>query len=331
MLKKAYIIFLLFLTGCFSDAPRDNPLDSQNGTSITGRIVTSVDGSGIAGAQLTIQPLGLGTVSDRDGFFAILNVPDGSYTLTCNSTGYAELQQNIDAVEGVSITIKMNALPVLSTASLKTRHISRFFPAEDEFYIDLELEGVDPEQPDSSLTAWYEIPSFSFADTLRSTALAKDRFSSRLDANDIGIRSIRSLIGKPFNFFLRDPDGNITTSEDNFIQRIIDLTPVPIQPIADEVVGIPFMLEWELVTQLVDFTYKVEIYEIQIDTTLLLVELDGFRPGTTGYTYSQPNDPDLPEEKPLFWVLYVIDEFGNSSRSKPAAFSIIPNQSVDKK
>ncbi|MEL6824348.1 MAG: carboxypeptidase-like regulatory domain-containing protein, partial [Calditrichota bacterium] len=293
LLKKAYIIFLLFLTGCFSDAPRDNPLDSQNGSSITGQVVTSVGGSGIAGAQLTIQPLGLGAVSDADGFFAILNVSEGSYSLTSKSTGYAELEQNINAIEGVSITIAMNALPVLSTASLKTRHISRFFPAEDEFYIDLELEGIDPEQPDSSLTGWYEIPSFAFVDTLRSNMLSKDRFTSRLDATDIGIRSIRSLIGKPFNFFLRDPDGNVTTSEDKFIQRIIDLTPVPIQPIADDVVGMPFMLEWELVTQLVDFTYKVEIYQIQIDTTLLLVELDGFRPGTTGYTYSLPNDPDV--------------------------------------
>jgi len=329
--KKVYIIFLFFLSGCFSDAPRDNPLDSQSGSSIIGQVISSVGGSGIAGAQLTIQPLGLGAVSDEDGFFAILNVPDGSYTITCSSAGFAEAQQPIETASGISITIELNALPVLSAASLKTRHISRFFPAEDEFYIDVELEGIDPEQPDSSLTAWYEIPSFSFVDTLRSTALSKDRFSSRLDAADIGIRSIRSLIGKPFNFFLRDPDGNVTNSEDKFIQRIIDLTPVPIQPIADDIVGVPFMLEWELVTQLVDFTYKVEIYEIQIDTTLLLVELDGFRPGTTGYTYSQPNDPELPEEKPLFWVLYVIDEFGNSSRSKPAAFSIIQNQSVHKR
>jgi len=313
------------MAGCFSDAPRENPFDSKDGFSITGQVLTSIGKNPISGALLSLTPSSAGTITDNNGFFAIQNIQPGSYTISCEAEGFAPAEKTVDLTNGISVEFELNALPQLASASLLTRHVSRFFPAEDEFYIDVELQGIDPDQTGGQLTGWYELQSFAFADTLSEDSLQSNLFLGRLEATDIGISSIRRLIGKPFTFFIEDSEGSVATSEDKFISRIIDTTPVTSRPIADDVVAIPFVMEWELVTQLVDFTYKIEIYEIQIDTTLLLVEIDGFRPGTTRYTYSTPIDPQLPEEKPLFWVLYIVDEFGNSSRSKPAAFSILQN------
>ena len=49
--------------------------------SITGRITAKDDGSGLAGATVTIQGLARGTTANADGTYRISNVPDGAYSI----------------------------------------------------------------------------------------------------------------------------------------------------------------------------------------------------------------------------------------------------------
>jgi outer membrane receptor protein involved in Fe transport len=56
---------------------------------IAGRIIDSQNEEPIIGANVFLEKLQLGAASDIDGFYFILNVPPGEYTVVCTMIGYA--------------------------------------------------------------------------------------------------------------------------------------------------------------------------------------------------------------------------------------------------
>lgn len=59
---------------------------------IAGRIVSASTGDPLPGATIAIEGTTLGTAADNDGYFVILNVKPGSYTLVASMLGFARIR-----------------------------------------------------------------------------------------------------------------------------------------------------------------------------------------------------------------------------------------------
>lgn len=60
----------------------------------TGKIAGHVvgdEGQGLQGANVILEGTSLGVATDENGFYALLNVPPGHYTLVVSMIGYAKV------------------------------------------------------------------------------------------------------------------------------------------------------------------------------------------------------------------------------------------------
>ena len=100
MRLRAFVIYLLpLLFLVFPD------LMAQNSHTIRGYVRTQESNEALIGATVAIPALGLGTVTNEQGFYT-LQVPDGSYTLKASYVGYETTNWPL-IVEGSSQTINL--------------------------------------------------------------------------------------------------------------------------------------------------------------------------------------------------------------------------------
>ncbi|MDX2302647.1 MAG: TonB-dependent receptor [Microscillaceae bacterium] len=78
--------------------------------SISGKI-TDENKLGLPGASVYIEALQLGTSTDVNGNYALVNVPSGSHQLTISFIGYTKLEQNVSVAEGQTTEISLSMEP----------------------------------------------------------------------------------------------------------------------------------------------------------------------------------------------------------------------------
>jgi len=71
---------------------------------VAGHITSAEDRSPLAGANVVIEGTNLGAAADQDGYYAILNVPPGTYTLNVTMIGYENVR-----VENVVVKMDLTA------------------------------------------------------------------------------------------------------------------------------------------------------------------------------------------------------------------------------
>lgn len=79
---------------------------------ITGRITDELTGEPLIGANIVIEDLSIGTASDVTGFFEIIGVAPGSFTLLVKYIGYEDRRLELDGIpeEPLQITLKVAAI-----------------------------------------------------------------------------------------------------------------------------------------------------------------------------------------------------------------------------
>ncbi|MEJ2052850.1 MAG: carboxypeptidase-like regulatory domain-containing protein, partial [Calditrichaceae bacterium] len=115
MLKLYFnIILILVLTG-----------SATAGTTgkIAGKVTDSETGEPLIGANVFIKDSNLGASTDLDGYFAILNVPPGTYTLKAEYIGYntkeiTDLKVSIDLTTNIDITLTQTTLETSETITV---------------------------------------------------------------------------------------------------------------------------------------------------------------------------------------------------------------------
>ncbi|MCB0459044.1 MAG: carboxypeptidase-like regulatory domain-containing protein, partial [Flavobacteriaceae bacterium] len=85
-MKNYITIFLFFMLSINAIAQTGN---------VQG-IITDENGITVPGATVVIEQLNKGAVSDFDGKFTIVNIPEGSYTLLIKYLGYADVKKDIE-------------------------------------------------------------------------------------------------------------------------------------------------------------------------------------------------------------------------------------------
>lgn len=84
---------------------------------IAGRIVDSQNGEPLPGANVTIMGTTLGAATDLQGYYTIIKVPPGTYTVSAKMIGYKEVRQT-DVRVRVDLTAKINFN--LETSAIET-------------------------------------------------------------------------------------------------------------------------------------------------------------------------------------------------------------------
>ena len=92
---------LMILSSSVSQAVHvsDDPVDGTTGK-IAGRIVEANSGMPVPGATIRIDGTTLGDAADQDGYYSIINVKPGTYTLVASMVGYAALR-----IENVEVSV----------------------------------------------------------------------------------------------------------------------------------------------------------------------------------------------------------------------------------
>ena len=70
---------------------------------ITGSVRDQATGNPLEGAQIALEGLGLGALTESNGRYLILNVPAGTHTVTVQSLGYRTVSVSVTVGEGASV------------------------------------------------------------------------------------------------------------------------------------------------------------------------------------------------------------------------------------
>jgi TonB-dependent receptor len=105
------ISVILFLAGISINA------QSQRGN-IQG-VISDVNGIYLPGANVFIPELNKGAISDFDGLFNILGVPEGTYTVQISYLGYEDVEQDVIVNPGRTSTLKV----VMTSSSMDLQEV----------------------------------------------------------------------------------------------------------------------------------------------------------------------------------------------------------------
>ena len=322
-----YVCLWVAISGCFDPAKRDNPLDPGSTLydpqgKIRGHIgAYYVPQEPVAGATVNLYPSGKSQLSGTDGSFEFNGLPAGQYKIKATQTGYRsdsiEINVNNDIQE---IQLQLNAIPVVKKIMLQTHHLSRWWPSDDLYYLTIATEIEDADGTNDIDSVWTEVPVGSTSFPLTRVDF-NGIFTTSIVSQELSLPSLYYLQGKPIIVCCRDFVGNKTQSEKVYISRIIEQVPELIFPtgLANIDNGLLTFI-WETLYLEFPFTLKIEIFQITLGVYNKLYEFSDLPPDANEFTLSEPLD-----EGDYFWVLYIIDEYGDSSRSKEGAFRIIQN------
>ncbi|UCF65290.1 MAG: hypothetical protein JSW33_05530 [bacterium] len=307
--------------GCLSDAPRDNPLDVNNPEQIyalSGTVHTYYPHpprSRIEGARLLLSPTNLLSLTNQEGTFKFENMPAGNYVVICEKEGFLIDTVSIEIPTNNTLDFFLDGLPYFNQIILSSHRIAHFPPIEDVYYIDLYVTASDTDGVEELQSVWYEVSGLSSSDTLIKTT-TPGIFNIRMQTDILGLNH---YIGQPFDLFVQDKFGAITESSPHYVTRIIEQIPVLLNPSqGDTISSQPFQLSWQTVFLPYDFHLAIEIMNIsEFGFPTLIDFIDAIPSNESSYLYSPNLNPGR-----YFWTLFIIDEFGNSSRSREGAFII---------
>ncbi|HGY56566.1 MAG TPA: TonB-dependent receptor, partial [Caldithrix abyssi] len=113
---------------------------------ISGVVKDADTGEPLPGANVVIEGTALGASTDMDGFYSIINVPPGVYTLRVIYIGYADqiiknVKVEIDLTTQISISLKSTVLSAESVEVIATRPVVQKDISNSQ--INLEVEKIE--------------------------------------------------------------------------------------------------------------------------------------------------------------------------------------------
>jgi hypothetical protein len=320
------ILLLLLVAGC-TDVPRDNPLDPLapnyvGEAPLSGFVVLKNVGTPIASAQIVALKDGIAVLSDSAGHFAFPRLSLGEQAVICGKANFVTDTQHVRIVAGSlqSLTFNLNGAPVTLSAQILTRKVDQYFPSP-QYFVDVSAGVTDPNGVADLDSVWFEVSGLQFPMGYNpSTRL----FEVRVFKYDIPTNTIQWLVGKALHIMSRDLSGAVNISDPFMVTRVIEYGATPVSPAPgnnDTTNGTP-VLKWAPPSVTFGYTYTVTISRIDAGTPTVMWEAANI--SSVNEEYSYPTDGSA---VPLgagnySWAVTVVDEFGNTCRSKESAFVV---------
>jgi hypothetical protein len=326
MLHRAGIGLLFLLVGC-ADAPRDNPLDplspgyvSPEG-SLTGTVLVKNQGTPVSSARVQIPSSGIFVLSDSSGKFTFPRLSPGQITVVCTKDNFSPDSQRVTLSGGpTSVTFSLNGAPVVLSQTILTRKIDQYYPSP-QYYVDVSADLSDPNGITDLDSVYFCAGSLWFPMTY---VPSSRMFETRVFKYDLPTNTIQWLVGKPLTIVSMDRLRAVNTGEPFYVLRVIETPPTPVSPSSvhnDTTDGTP-LFTWQ--APVVSFTYTNTVTVSRVDqgTQTVVWEAAGLTPLSETYQYPQTGTPPPLTTGNYVWAVTLVDEFGNSCRSKESSFAV---------
>ena len=129
---KSFLLIILFSGYSFYSSGQTSLKRSFSGFSgtLSGKVLDSATGRGIAGASVYIADLKLGAISDESGFYHFANLPTGTYLVEAHAIGHSTQIKNVTVTEKAVLDFLLGLQyteesPVVITGLSKATQIKR--------------------------------------------------------------------------------------------------------------------------------------------------------------------------------------------------------------
>jgi hypothetical protein len=316
---------MVLILACTGPAEHSNPLDPQSPNYTTrGAIAGRVTGfyqpyQPLAGALIKLQPLGFVIESDRDGGFRFTDLAPQPYSLEITAAGYAGESQatEVFARQTSLHEFHLDGLPVVQLAQVTSAHVSTRESSDDRFFLEIITEVSDPDGANDIKKARVEIPARAFADTL-ARGSGPARWQRLFSPAELAAIDLYNLTGIPFQIVAEDFPGKETASSPFFLTRVIAEVPEAISPANSEMLTTDApTFRWQTPATPFGHTFRVEVFRLDAGFPTFIAAIGNIAAGTMSIKYVGRLSSGT-----YYWTVKIIDAFGNSSRSKEAAFQI---------
>jgi hypothetical protein len=310
------IPFAILMYSC--NAPRNNPLDPNNPdisfSVIEGNVSTSfVPITGIPDVLIFWEPGNKLVKTDAEGNFIIENIRSSDGKLIFQKEGFRAdtIFINWNGSNRISKMVHLVSLPKLEYLNITTSVEYELSEKSSILSFTAKIEDKDS-QIDS---AYIENTLISLK---KKMDFSEDEYSLVLNQDDLRSNNLEDLIGEDFDLFISDSAlGNAFKVGSGRITRVINEEPQAVSPANSDTIGSPPVVQWNQVLLEFYFSYLIEIYTNEAGNNELVYSSNPIESGTTSLNTEYSLAPGE-----YFWVIWVVDQFNNRARSRPAIFVI---------
>jgi hypothetical protein len=311
---------------CVTDVSHDNPYDplspSYTGTgSLAGTVVLLNKPSAVlVGVIVSASPAGIATKTDSSGYFAFPQLAEGKQSLIFSKSGYVTdtVVAIVDVGQKSFVNVSMNALPVFSDMHIVVNKIDQWWPGV-EYSAMIYASVADPNGNVELDSVWF----VEEEDTLSMVYNITDKkYELNIAPSDLQSGTMEYLVGIPLRIRAQDMHGAVAQSDPFYVKRIIQDEITPAYPISSDTVTFPFQMMWNAPDDLFSYTYTVKVVRVQSGTQTLVNTTSSIPADVLVLTFGK-NSPISFSSGIYFWTVAVVDDYGNSSRSKESYF-IVP-------
>jgi hypothetical protein len=321
------ILALAIAVGGCGDAPRDNALDPlsrffENSATLSGQVTIRNQGTGIPSATVFCLEQAIFVQTDGNGNFSFPQIAAGSVTLICSKEGFVPDTQktHIDPGSALRLSFSLNGAPIVSNQKIITHKYDQYYPSP-QYFVNISASVRDPNGITDVDSVWFAVDTLSFP---LSYSITSKLFDATIYKYDFPTNSIQWLVGKPLFIRSRDRSGAIGLSSSFYVSRVIESAGTPTYPTSlnGDTTGSQPVLKWISPSVTFNYSYTIELARVDAgaETTVwIYTQLNSFFselqfPGDTSSQTLAPGN--------YVWRISIVDDFGNSSRSKGAFFVV---------
>ena len=309
---------MLVIESC--NAPRSNPLDplspNYSFVELTGSVQTfSYPYTGIPGVSVYWSPSNKLVTTDNNGSFAVNNIYPVNGKLIIQKSGY--LSDTVDVVwngsKVLNQQVQLNSIPMLDSIQLYTVVINQFSPPGQTYQLVVNAKITDKQNAidsvivqNSQLGLRYPL-NFDVANKIYTVALT---------TQELNITDLEQTIGLNFNILADVYNKELNIGSAN-VTRVINSAPMIQYPANDTTIGPNPTFMWQRYRAGYTYNYKIEVYTNDISNPQLVFTADSISSSLASYNLTTA----LPVGS-YYWVIWVVDQFKNRSRSLPATFIV---------
>jgi len=306
MKRILFIVGLLFIVGCYPDAPRDNPYDihNPNAVGVIKGSILNYSPAFIRGVEIYLLNSNYKAFTDDSGRFKITEIRPDTYILKTERENYSSITETLEVKAGETTycNIHLNFIPIIKENSVYSMVISDIEGIMLKMVV-MEASISDSDRIDDISSTYVHILDTNI---VLNYNYGNDPFTGLYDntIEKLGNYSVDELVGNLFTFNAADNHGGKRDTITK-LYNVIDTFPNIIYPHSQDTVYQPAKFIWNSVSgynkyELIIFKRESSIFNPVISYTLndTFKEIDSLAPGYYNV------------------AVFVIDEYGNKGGKK---------------